>query len=140
MTIVTDVGVPVTALPKILDAAQAKIVELGLIAPMCGHMADGNFHYAILVDAAQEDEIRRATAFKTWLAEWAQRIQQREIDRLRQADQCLKNEIEALETEKAKLENMKSKIETDPEYIEKIAREKYKMKKKEEKVYEIVEE
>jgi cell division protein FtsB len=52
----------------------------------------------------------------------------------------LKNEIEALETEKAKLENMKSKIETDPEYIEKIAREKYKMKKKEEKVYEIVEE
>jgi cell division protein FtsB len=54
--------------------------------------------------------------------------------------QDLKNEIETLETEKAKLENMKSKIETDPEYIEKIAREKYKMKKKEEKVYEIVEE
>jgi cell division protein FtsB len=52
----------------------------------------------------------------------------------------LENEIETLETEKAKLEKMKSKIETDPEYIEKIAREKYKMKKKEEKVYEIVEE
>ena len=54
--------------------------------------------------------------------------------------QDLEQEIEALETEKTKLEEMKTKIETDPEYIEKVAREKYKMKKKEEKVYEIVEE
>jgi cell division protein FtsB len=54
--------------------------------------------------------------------------------------QDLENEIEVLETERAKLEKMKSNLETDPEYIEKIAREKYKMKKKEEKVYEIVEE
>lgn len=54
--------------------------------------------------------------------------------------QDLENEIESLETEKTKLEKMKSSLESDPEYIEKIAREKYKMKKKEEKVYEIVEE
>jgi len=52
----------------------------------------------------------------------------------------LKHEIEALDDEKSKLEKIKSSLETDPEYIEKIAREKYKMKKKEEKVYEIVEE
>jgi len=54
--------------------------------------------------------------------------------------QDLENEIDVQETEKTRLEKIKSKIETDPEYIEKIAREKYKMKKKEEKVYEIVEE
>lgn len=54
--------------------------------------------------------------------------------------QDLENEIEVLEAEKTELELIKSKIENDPEYIEKIAREKYKMKKKEEKVYEIVEE
>jgi cell division protein FtsL len=54
--------------------------------------------------------------------------------------QDLENEIESLQTEKTKLEKMKSNLESDPEYIEKIAREKYKMKKKEEKVYEIVEE
>jgi cell division protein FtsB len=54
--------------------------------------------------------------------------------------QDLENEIETLESDKIKLEKMKSNLETDPEYIEKIAREKYKMKKKEEKVYEIVEE
>ena len=54
--------------------------------------------------------------------------------------QDLEKEINALEMEKGKLEEMKSNLESDPEYIEKIAREKYKMKKKEEKVYEIVEE
>lgn len=52
----------------------------------------------------------------------------------------LENEIKILNKEKSELQQMKSKIETDPDYIEKIAREKYKMKKKEEKVYEIVEE
>jgi cell division protein FtsB len=54
--------------------------------------------------------------------------------------QDLEKEIKALETDKKELEKMKSNLESDPEYIEKIAREKYKMKKKEEKVYEIVEE
>ena len=52
----------------------------------------------------------------------------------------LEMEIENLESEKKDLEKVKFKIENDPAYIEKIAREKYKMKKKEEKVYEIVEE
>jgi cell division protein FtsL len=52
----------------------------------------------------------------------------------------LEEEIKSLEKDKARLEKVKSKIENDPDYIEKIAREKYKMKKKEEKVYEVVEE
>jgi len=53
---------------------------------------------------------------------------------------ALEKEIKSLEAEKQNLEKEKNSIETDPDYIEKIAREKYKMKKKEEKVYEIVEE
>jgi cell division protein DivIC len=53
--------------------------------------------------------------------------------------QDLENEIKVLETEKKQLEIEKEKIKNDPEYIEKIAREKYKMKKKDEKVYQIVE-
>jgi cell division protein FtsL len=52
----------------------------------------------------------------------------------------LKKEIINLESEKSDLEQVKNKIENDPEYIEKVAREKYKMKKKDEKVYEIMEE
>ena len=52
---------------------------------------------------------------------------------------ALEEQIETLEVEKQKLEKEKTSIEDDPAYIEKIAREKYKMKKKEEKVYEVVE-
>ena len=52
----------------------------------------------------------------------------------------LEAEVNRLENEKISLQDTKDKIENDPEYIEKIAREKYKMKKKEEKVYQIVEE
>jgi len=51
----------------------------------------------------------------------------------------LEQEINDLEKEKKSLELEKEKIETDPSYIEKIAREKYKMKKKDEKVYKIIE-
>ena len=51
----------------------------------------------------------------------------------------LEEEIKILEAEKKQLEIEKDKIKNDPEYIEKIAREKYKMKKKDEKVYQIVE-
>ena len=57
-----------------------------------------------------------------------------------QQKSSLEQEIRDLESENTRLENMKKRIETDPDYIEKIAREKYKMKKKGEEVYEIVEE
>ena len=52
----------------------------------------------------------------------------------------LKEDIKTLEEEKKELEEIKDKIENDSTYLEKIAREKYKMKKKGEKVYEIIEE
>ena len=48
-------------------------------------------------------------------------------------------EIQHLELEKKELEEFKSKLENDPQSIEKVAREKYKMKKKGERVYQIVE-
>lgn len=49
----------------------------------------------------------------------------------------LKREITALEKEKERLEEEKEKLD-DPEQIEKIAREKYGMAKKNEKVYHVV--
>ena len=52
----------------------------------------------------------------------------------------LKTDIQELEEEKKRLQEIKDKIENDSTYLEKIAREKYKMKKKGEKVYEIIEE
>lgn len=51
--------------------------------------------------------------------------------------QELKKEIEKLQKKKELLIEEKDKLQNDPKYIEKIAREKYKMKKKDEKVYQI---
>lgn len=49
----------------------------------------------------------------------------------------LQKEIEVLEAEKKELEKEKENL-NDPEYIEKVAREKYGMAKKNEKVYRVV--
>ncbi|MGD9897531.1 MAG: septum formation initiator family protein [Calditrichaceae bacterium] len=54
------------------------------------------------------------------------------------AKQEIMNEIEALKQKKEELLIEKAKLNNDSEYIEKIAREKYKMKKKDEKVYQII--
>jgi cell division protein FtsB len=54
--------------------------------------------------------------------------------------ETIEQDIKLLEEEKKRLEEIKYKIENDSTYMEKIAREKYKMKKKGEKVYEIIEE
>ncbi len=51
--------------------------------------------------------------------------------------QQLQEDIQKLELRKAELDSEKNKLENDPGYIEKIAREKYNMKKKGEKVYRI---
>jgi D-lactate dehydrogenase (cytochrome) len=44
---------------------------LGLTAAIVGHVGDGNFHTAILVDPNDADELRRAEAFHTRLVERA---------------------------------------------------------------------
>ncbi len=49
----------------------------------------------------------------------------------------LKQDIKELENKKELLLEEKDKLQNDPQHIEKIAREKYKMKKKDEKVYQI---
>lgn len=49
----------------------------------------------------------------------------------------LRIDIEKLEKKKELLLEEKDKLQNDPKHIEKIAREKYKMKKKDEKVYQI---
>lgn len=69
--IVTDVCVPVSLLPHIIEAATQQLLDSRLLAPLSGHLGDGNFHYAILVDPSDEDALNRAERFKTWLAQTA---------------------------------------------------------------------
>ncbi|HLH88673.1 MAG TPA: FAD-linked oxidase C-terminal domain-containing protein [Xanthobacteraceae bacterium] len=60
--VITDVCVPVSRLAECLIAAKRDIAASGLIAPIVGHVGDGNFHTLILVDPASADEIARAQA------------------------------------------------------------------------------
>jgi D-lactate dehydrogenase (cytochrome) len=56
----TDVCVPISRLAECVTAAQHAIAELNLVAPILGHVGDGNFHLSLLVDMADADEIKRA--------------------------------------------------------------------------------
>jgi D-lactate dehydrogenase (cytochrome) len=60
--LITDVCVPVSRLAECLVATKHDIAASGLIAPIVGHVGDGNFHALILVDPAAPDEIARAQA------------------------------------------------------------------------------
>jgi len=60
--LITDVCVPVSRLAECLIATKHDIEQSGLIAPIVGHVGDGNFHALILVDPNLPDEIARARA------------------------------------------------------------------------------
>lgn len=59
----TDVCVPITSLPKIIADIGADLAQSGIIAPLHGHVGDGNFHLVMLFDpedAAERDRVRAA--------------------------------------------------------------------------------
>jgi D-lactate dehydrogenase (cytochrome) len=55
----TDVCVPVSELPAAIMAAREAVDALGLDAGIGGHVADGNFHVAFMVDPGDEHEVER---------------------------------------------------------------------------------
>ena len=67
----TDVCVPVSRLADCVTAAQARAAEMDLLAPVLGHVGDGNFHVLLLVDVSSEAERAAADAYVDWLAETA---------------------------------------------------------------------
>lgn len=69
--IATDVCVPISRLADCVGAAQERVSELGLIAPILGHAGDGNFHVSLLVDMGDADELEKAAGFVGWLNEMA---------------------------------------------------------------------
>lgn len=58
----TDVCVPISALAECIAATQADVREQGLLAPIVGHVGDGNFHLLMLVDPERPEEMERAEA------------------------------------------------------------------------------
>lgn len=70
-TIVTDVCVPISSLAKCVNETHEDISELGLIAPIVGHVGDGNFHVQVLIDMSDKKEIETAETFLNRLVERA---------------------------------------------------------------------
>jgi len=61
--IVTDVCVPISRLAECVVETQKDIAELGLVAPIVGHIGDGNFHVLPLIDMDNEQEVKAAHGF-----------------------------------------------------------------------------
>jgi len=70
----TDVCVPISRLAEAVTGAQDKAAELGLLAPIVGHVGDGNFHSLVLIDMEDAAEIARAETFTAYLADEAIRM------------------------------------------------------------------
>jgi D-lactate dehydrogenase (cytochrome) len=67
--IATDVCVPISRLAECVTETQRDIAELKLLAPIVGHVGDGNFHLTLLVDLEDVDEVKRAKSLSERLVE-----------------------------------------------------------------------
>ena len=58
----TDVCVPISRLADCIDQTQQDIEQNNLLAPIVGHVGDGNFHLLLLVDHDDPEEVAKAEA------------------------------------------------------------------------------
>ena len=57
--VATDVCVPISRLAECVKETQADIEATGIIAPIVGHIGDGNFHLTLLVDTNDPSDVKR---------------------------------------------------------------------------------
>ncbi|WP_449256374.1 FAD-binding oxidoreductase [Bosea sp. (in: a-proteobacteria)] len=62
-SVATDVCVPISRLAECVEETKRDIEESELIAPIAGHVGDGNFHTQPLVDLDHPEEVARVQAF-----------------------------------------------------------------------------
>jgi D-lactate dehydrogenase (cytochrome) len=58
--VATDVCVPISRLAECVTETQRDIADRGLVAPILGHVGDGNFHLTLLVDMNDGKEVETA--------------------------------------------------------------------------------
>lgn len=61
--VASDVCVPISRLAECVGVTKEDIDAEGLIAPIVGHVGDGNFHVQVLIDDSSEEEVANAEAF-----------------------------------------------------------------------------
>jgi len=59
----TDVCVPISRLAECILETRKDIEETGLLAPIVGHVGDGNFHVILLIDPEDKDDLEICKAF-----------------------------------------------------------------------------
>ena len=69
--VASDVCVPISRLAECVTETQRDVDESRLVAPVVGHVGDGNFHLSLMVDLADDDEVERAKALLERLVERA---------------------------------------------------------------------
>ena len=69
--VATDVCVPISRLAECVTETQRDIEASRILAPIVGHVGDGNFHLTLLVDMDDRDELKRAEALSERLVERA---------------------------------------------------------------------
>ncbi|MBL4813303.1 MAG: FAD-binding protein [Rhodobacteraceae bacterium] len=69
----TDACVPIEHLAACIEETQADVRQSGLVAPIIGHVGDGNFHLGILFDPQDSQERNRADALADRVSERALR-------------------------------------------------------------------
>jgi D-lactate dehydrogenase (cytochrome) len=58
----TDACVPISRLAECLLETRKDIDESGLLAPIVGHVGDGNFHLCLIMDPDDKDEVARVNS------------------------------------------------------------------------------
>lgn len=69
--ITTDVCVPISHLARCIVESRRDVDDRGLLAPIVGHVGDGNFHIVLLVDPNDPEEMGAAEEFNGALVERA---------------------------------------------------------------------
>lgn len=67
----TDVCVPISQLADCVAATRAELDEAGMLAPIVGHVGDGNFHVIFLADPDEPAEVARVLAMNERIIERA---------------------------------------------------------------------
>ena len=70
-SVVTDVCVPISRLAECVGQTAQDLQQSGMLAPIVGHVGDGNFHVQMLVDADDHAEVEQAEALNARLVQRA---------------------------------------------------------------------